>query len=285
MTFFNQQLAEDNGLGDIYALVENGGWTLDKLLELGGGVSRDIDGNGIYDANDAYGLSCQNDAAYILLNAGNLKICDTDSNGSVIFTLSSEKAVSALQKIYALMTDSMKFFNRQEQKEFTLADAINMFNDNRALFLIRPVQSLFMMRNMQSDFGILPVPMLSEDQESYGSAVNPYAATILTLPKSVSDPERNAAVLQYMAYQSYLTVNGALYETVLGSKLIRDENSVKMLDASFDSRVYDIGLIWNFGKIVDKMLKYRSTDVSSMIASAESSVQSSIDSFNELLRG
>ena len=47
VVFYNQQLAADYGIGDMYATVEEGGWTLDRMIELGEKVTADLDGNGI----------------------------------------------------------------------------------------------------------------------------------------------------------------------------------------------------------------------------------------------
>lgn len=282
VTFFNHQLAEDYGLGDLYSLVENNEWTLDKLLQLGENASHDIDNNGIYDQNDSYGLSCQNDGVYVLLHAANLRICKQDSDGNIVFALTEEKAVNTLQKIYSVVLDSRRYFNRQTFN-LTLNDAVNMFNDNRTLFLIRPIQSLFLMRNMQSDFGILPLPKLDISQSGYGSAVNPYSATLLCIPLSVFDAERSAEILQYLAYESHYTVIGPLYETVLGTKLIRDESSVKMLDITFGSSIYDIGLIWDFAGIVETIMLNKDTNVASMLAANESAVIQAIENLNEIM--
>ncbi|MGM9624902.1 MAG: hypothetical protein ACI3XM_04250, partial [Eubacteriales bacterium] len=282
VTFYNQKVAADYDLGDLYAYVEKDQWTLDLLLELSENASQDLDNNGVYDEKDAYGLSCQNDGVYILLNAGNLCICDTNSEGDVVFSLTESKTMDTLQKIYELMTDRRRYFNRQTFN-LTLNDAINMFNENRTLFLIRPLQSLFVMRSMQSDFGILPMPKLEEGQASYGSAVNPYSATLLCLPFYQEDAERTGEIIQYLAYESYYTVSEPFYESVLGTKLIRDDSSAHMLYIAFANRVYDTGLIWNFGDINTKLLTYRQTDVASLLESVESKVNKAIDQLNELL--
>ena len=142
-----------------------------------------------------------------------------------------------------------------------------------------------MMREMDADFGILPIPKLNEEQENYGAAVNPYTATLTCLPVSVRDPERSARVLQYASYESYYTVNGPLYEYVLGAKLIRDEISSKMLDITFDNRNFDIGLIWNFAGIADTLISNTDTDVASMIAAQTEKVNSDIKKLEDSLTG
>ncbi|MBO5220055.1 MAG: extracellular solute-binding protein, partial [Clostridia bacterium] len=261
VTFYNQQIADEYQLGNLYELVDSGKWTLDKMLEMGELVSADINADGNWGKEDSYGVSCQNDGAYILLHAAGCTVAEPDKDGGLEYVLDDAQTVDVLQTIYGLMTDKRRYFNRQDYSGMALEEVVEMFNNKRTLFLIRPVQSLFVMRNMQSDFGILPLPMVREGQKEYHSAVNMYAGTFMCLPKSIEDPERSGTVLSLMACESHYGVMGPLYETVLGNKLLRDELSAKMLDLAFDGAVLDTGLLWNLGGIRDTMIKYKSTDV------------------------
>ncbi len=282
VVFFNQQLVTDHDLGDMYAIVEEGEWTLDKAIELGEKVTADLDGNGIYDQNDAIGISCQNDGPYYLLNGFGIALCAPDAEGSMQLNLGSEKAVNCMQAIYTLMGDPMRYFNRQTF-DLTLNDAINIFRENRSLFMIRPLQSLFVMREMEADFGIIPLPKYDAAQDSYHSAVNPYSGTICMIPRTAEDAERSGVVLSALACESHYTVINRLYETVLGEKLIRDRDSAVMLDYAFDGTLFDPGVIWNFGGIRDTLLSQKGTDVASMLSRVSKVVNKSIEKFNKEL--
>lgn len=284
VTFFNQKLAADYQMGNLYETVENNQWTMDRLLELGAPLSADLNNDGSFDMSDSYPLSCQNDAAYYLLHGADLRICETDDGGSVVFSLEDQTTVGVMQKIYEIMQDPTKFLNRQTFGA-TLYDAINMFCENRTMFLVRPLFSLFQMRDMEADFGILPVPKMRENQQSYGSAVNPYAATIMVIPMSVSDPERSGAVIDMMSWESHYSVIDPLYSNVLGNKLVRDEGAPEMLDIVFDSIVCDIGLVFNFGGVVDSLISNKSTDVVSMTAKIKNKVEKEIDKLNSFIAG
>ncbi|MCL2775213.1 MAG: hypothetical protein FWD71_17970 [Oscillospiraceae bacterium] len=49
---FNKQIAKDYGLPDIYGLVKSGQWTIDKFAELGKGVTKDLNGDGVIGYQD-----------------------------------------------------------------------------------------------------------------------------------------------------------------------------------------------------------------------------------------
>ncbi len=276
VTFFNTEFISSNGLENPYDLMERGEWTLEKLLEMGEVASKDVNGDSKYDEDDAYGLSFQSDAAYVLLNAANKTIITKDEHGLPVYNLTDEHVILTLQRIYELMLDSRRFFNRQKYG-MNIQEAVNMFTENRAMFMVRPIQSLFMMRQMGADFGIVTLPKMNETDTYVGSAVNPYSGTILVLPTTVSDKARAADVLQAMACESHYTVQEPLFRVVLGAQLIRDERAVKMLDLAFSHRVYDIGLVFDFNGIADKLMTNKEGDVVSKVTSWKRAVDKKIE--------
>ncbi len=278
--FFNKEMAKQNDVGDLYALVESGEWTYEKMMELSQGVTRDVNGDGAYDKEDSYGLSSQNDIIYVMLHSGGVRICE-NTKDSVEFVLGEEKAISILETTLEMMADKQRFFNRQAFN-LTVAEGINMMIDNRTLFLARPMQTVMMLRDMKADFGIIPYPKFFEDQDSYYTAVNPYAATSMVIPNVIEDPAKTVNVLQMLACESYYQVIDPFYNLVLDTKLVRDDQAAKMLDIIFDSRMYDIGMICNFGGIFNPVLiGSAGKAVTSLVESNESKVNRDIEKFLE----
>ena len=280
VVFYNQNMAKDHQIGDMYDMVEKGDWTFDTMNSISESVAVDLDGDGVYGPKDSYGLSCQNDGVYILYHAADQRIADTDAKGNITMSLQSEAAVNALQTIYEIMFSGNLFFNRQAYG-MNVNDAINMFIENRTLFLIRPVQTMMALREMEADFGIIPIPKSSSSNPEYRTAVNPYACIFMCLPLSAENVTRSVDVLEALACESYYSVIGPLYETVLGDKLVRDTRSTEMLDLIFNNRVYDLGLIWDFGGITNTLLTNQSTDVASLLASVKNPMQDGIDDLME----
>ena len=70
----------------------------------------------------------------------------------------------------------------------------------------------------------------------------------IPITASEEDLERTGIVVEAMAAESWKTVFPAYYEHVLGTKLIRDQETREMLDILYDGIVYDFGYIfdnWN----------------------------------------
>ncbi|MBR5221695.1 MAG: hypothetical protein IKV66_11975 [Clostridia bacterium] len=277
--FFNKDMAEQNDIGDLYAMVDSGDWTYDSMLSLSRDVSRDINGDGSFDTADSYGLSSQNDFVYFMLHSAGVRICE-NTKDELIFALGEERAIDVLESTFELMNDKQRFFNRQTYN-MTVADGINMMIDNRTLFLARPLQTVMVLRDMKADFGIIPFPKYEENQTSYYTPVNPYPATALVVPRVIEDPAQTVDVLQLLACESYYEVIDPFYNLVLDTKLVRDEQAAKMLDIIFDSRLYDMGMICNFADIFGTLVKSTGSVAASLVESNESKVQKEIDKFLE----
>ncbi|MBQ7312158.1 MAG: hypothetical protein IJW81_01085, partial [Clostridia bacterium] len=55
---FNKAILADYQMENLYETMENHKWTIDKMVELGSQVSDDLNGDGVMDGNDRYGLIC-----------------------------------------------------------------------------------------------------------------------------------------------------------------------------------------------------------------------------------
>ena len=84
-------------------------------------------------------------------------------------------------------------------------------------------------RNMQDDYGILPVPKYDEKQKEYYTFSHDQY-TVFMVPKTVADPEMSGAVLEALAYESYYSVQPVYYDLVLRGRYANDPESRAMLD-------------------------------------------------------
>ena len=134
---------------------------------------------------------------------------------------------------------------------------------------------------METDFGILPLPKYDEAQEDYITFVNP-AGSCLTVPITVASVERSGIVLEAMASESYRYLTPAYYNTALQQKYTRDNESAEMLDLLLQNRVYDLAMIYSWGNI---NAEYRSladnnkTDLASVVAKREKQIDLGIEKF------
>lgn len=247
---FNKELIRDYGMENPYKLVKNGTWTVDKLISMSKDISKDVNGDGIMDEHDMYGYACYRDSSLSLMHGAGGRISQKDSNDLPILTLNSEVAINALNKAFDLMY-APSAFNVHKELEGKY-DAIyqlteKMFIENRSLFYWILLHDIEQFRNMDADFGIIPIPKYSETQQDYGSTVNQYHGHAVAIPTTVQNLDRTSVILEALSAKSRYTLLPAYYDISLQRKFTRDEESADMLDIIFDSQVYDLGAIYNFG--------------------------------------
>ena len=247
---FNKELIKDYSMEDPYKLVKDGKWTVDRLIAMSKDISKDVNGDGIMNEHDMYGYACYRDSSLSLMHGAGGRIAQKDPDDLPVLTLNSEVAINALNKAFDLMY-APSAFNVHKELEGKY-DAIyqlteKMFIENRALFYWILLHDIEQFRNMDADFGIIPIPKYSETQKDYGCTVNQYHGHAVAIPVTVQDIDRTSVILESLTAKSRYTLLPAYYDISMQRKFTRDEESADMLDIIFDSQVYDLGAIYNFG--------------------------------------
>jgi len=103
------------------------------------------------------------------------------------------------------------------------------------------------MRDMEDDFGILPLPKFEPGQERYYHNVNHWHSYTYMIPRSAGDIGKTSYIMDALAYQGRQGVLPAYYEVCLKRKYTRDEESEAMLDIIFGTTVYDMALMYEIG--------------------------------------
>ncbi|MBQ2825680.1 MAG: extracellular solute-binding protein [Clostridia bacterium] len=234
--YYNKDLAENYSaiypeLADIYTIVDNGDWTFDKFVELGGDFYGDMNGDTTFDAEDLYGIVINSyENCDMFWSAFDMTMLSKDNEGWFEFDSSNkEKIANAFEKVYQLIHEKKGSYNTGGAEDFD--NACNMFASGRVLFAtlhLSHSESL-PLRNMQSEYGIIPIPKYDKNQSNYYTyAHDEY--TVFMIPKTVPDPVMSGVVLETMAYESYKTVQPAYYNMLLKGKYETDPQSKKMLD-------------------------------------------------------
>ena len=291
--FFNKEMIQAYELDDPYELVRNNKWTFDKFAEMVKSVGEDLDQNGEYDQNDCFGLLSANDDKLAMLGAAREHIATIGADGNIVLTLYNERTVSIYDKYLALCGDYSHTFNWQFDyrtgKSGNVAsneERVAMMNTNRALFYPHMMFYIDYLRDIETNFGILPFPKFDESQAEYGHTVSAWHSEFLCVPRGVSDLSRTGIVLELLAYQGKKLLTPAYYEKTLVGQYTRDEESAEMLDIIFATRVFDVGIYYNLGGYKDKicsMLRLGDT-LTNVYETNRSAAEQKLEGINELFR-
>lgn len=284
MMFFNKKLLTDYNVENPYKLVEENQWTIDKFSELTKGITKDLDGNGVIDYLDLFGLSTQADFLTSMINGSGAKFIEKNNNDIPYFAGASEKINTIIDKVLGFYIDDTYCLHRD-------AYAKNVTSDKMLQFLVFPQgKSLFFwglpryldleLRSMEDDFGMLPIPKYDSSQERYYATANTWHSYAYTIPQSAADPEKTAYIMDAMAYYGRIHILPAYYDVCLTRKYTRDEESSAMLDIIFNSSVYDIGDIYNLGNYrlnLENMLQKNTNNIMSEYEKSSAKIEKDLD--------
>lgn len=240
--FFNKNIAENVKTGDLYSLVRDGDWTIDKLIEVSALGSDDLNGDGKMDENDRWGFACNRWTHTIpFLYAADMKMVYRDENGIPNQFNESEKLFDLFEKVYKFINESGDAYICNDGK-FSLPNESD-FPSDKALFMTSWIGYAANLRNMEADFGIIPYPKWDKEQENYPSFYLDRTDAFL-MPLTV-DQEFAGTITEALAAESYKQVIPAFYEKALYGKYTRDEESREMLDIILKNASYDFAYIYS----------------------------------------
>ena len=268
--YFNKTIAAEYDLENCYDLVKNNGWTFDKFSALAKTVSRDVDGNGVFDDKDFYGVLASHGTSGAAFSiAMDVKAVKIHEDGTFDLILSSDRNQSILAKIVDLMSDPSAYLITDYAKENDLA---RMFAADQALFYSGFLTDSYQFfRAMESDFGLLPFPKYDESQPSYITTITG-GTGLLGIPRVVADEEKTGVITEALAMESYNYVYPAIYDTVFEDKVLRDEDSMEMFDILMNGMEIDFGRTFKYGQYTDlfcDLVAKKSSDLMSAAAKQE----------------
>ena len=238
---YNKELAKDYNVGDIYETVKNNEWTYDKFRTMCENVSNDTNGDGQMTDADLYGYFIAGGSGLINWMFGaDLHVMAKDADNIPYVDFFSEKMVDIYNWAYELYeSDDTYYVSSWVVKEVPI-----IFSGNHALFMTTQIGVIEDLRNMEADFGVLPYPKYTAEQETYYHYVDGHAA-IMAVPKTVTDIERTGILLEALSYESYKSVLPWYYDVMMTKKNVRDEQSGEMLELIYNTRAFDFAYVYD----------------------------------------
>ena len=244
--FFNKTLLNRyEQLENPYDLVRSGKWTIDKLTEYAN-VMTEIGGDGTLDVDDQVGFVSEWGSGYYYVSAAGIRAYE--NNGTdVVFGMNNENAQQMVTKISQLLT------NRQVSKivadhygdNYSAAGVLSYFGDNKIAFYSHNIYDALELRDMEAEFGMLPLPKLNEAQTDYYSISNRYFSSYALIPLASPDAEISGIILNALSYYGNKLLREAVYDRSFRSlKLLRDEDSVEMFELIINTQIQDMGLFY-----------------------------------------
>ena len=235
--YFNSDVIAQNGLTSPYTLVEEGKWTMDAMYEQAVTCAVDRDGDGVIGEGDMVGWVGGAGSFNILFNSCDSPHIYFDENGNLALSHGTEKMYDVSVKISRLMTD--KFFSAYINDQPWANDA---FANGNAAFREGSLSEFNKHRGSEAAVCVVPAPKYDEAQANYRAMMSNLSMGI-SLPVTVADTDKVGFICEALGAYSHIPLRDVYYNTILKSKLARDEESVKMLDIIVANQTLDIGVI------------------------------------------
>ena len=284
--FFNTKIATDHELTYLYDLMDDGEWTFEMMISANEIVAADRDGDDLINTRqDMWGSVGADDTIFYLFAGAGQKFAHIDDEGYLAYDFGNKESILVMQEIFEEFMYADWYLNGYLNK---LPGEGGGFKEDLTLFNFSLVKNAYTdLRDMETPFGVLPIPKYDEDQDDYCSLVWLHHDSVLGIPSAATNPEMCATILEALSYEGYYTVTPVLYETLLYNRLAKTEEARRGFETVFATRVYDPGQYWE-GKagLTGKILRYTATGTSGIAtvwSSYESAVESQVETINDFI--
>ncbi|MBQ8508917.1 MAG: carbohydrate ABC transporter substrate-binding protein [Clostridia bacterium] len=251
---FNQRITDEYQIPDLYEMVIDGSWTLEQFGQITKNVAKDLNNDGSMTQDDFFAFACDEltGQAFIIGCGGSQTEVGEDGNPTLV--MNSAKNIDILDKIISVVADdSMRLLTENVKiSDMNVPAQFKTWHFKNAQTMLMGYNMsgiIAYLRDMEDDYGIIPMPKLNENQEEYLTYGSPWGPIGVAVPVTCSTEraEMVGTAMEMMAYLSYTTVGPQMFNITLKEKVSRDENSKAMMDIIYEDIIFDLNGIHNFG--------------------------------------
>jgi hypothetical protein len=242
--FFNKDMIENLQLKTIYDLVNDNEWVYEKFFEYVEAAKKD-DGDGVVSLADTFGASAQVTFGFMMtMGSGEMLTQKNADDIPELVAADNARFIDVVTYLTEKVADNDGIYLGADQ------DIRDLFGNGQSLFWAEVLQHAQTMRqNYDLNFGIIPMPKYTADQENYHQYTTGYCCTVVCFPTTTKDKELDVSsfVVEAMAIESVETVTPAYYDICLKGRYIDDAESAAMLDIITTSVSSDYAEILSWG--------------------------------------
>ncbi len=259
VVIYNDMLYDKYGYYDTYGspyeLASQGKWTYEKMQLMILDRASDKDGGGEMNENDIWGMISETSLPYYFaLGSGEKMLSNKD--GEFTLNLLDETRWNKMQQILTNMMalvinkDTLIAGGAAGNYLPNSADLWNVASDvfkyDRALFRTTSLSAVNRLLDMESNYGIMPIPAYEEtapEDAAYYCWLQPYLHYPMSFPVSLRDVEQTTEITEIFAYTSKYGADSlytAFFDLLSYARLCRTADDVEMLKLVFANKCYDI---------------------------------------------
>ncbi len=289
---FNKSLmAELNFKDNIYDLVREGKWTLDKYIEMGSAAVRDLDGDGVIGEKDRIAITGHwKGYMSFFINGFGVTFAEKDKDGFPVFEGPKDEAlVNAIGTLQNMLATHPDMYVQKSTKNYN-SEGQPKFDEGGSLFSTPSIHSwISSYRELDFEVGMVPPPKLNAEQDRYycQTAYGHSPTLCRSLPKT--EYENVGLICEAFAFSTYVDLLPVYKDVALKNKAAASPDESEMVDLIWDSIFYDFGVLcWESyiaDKIVNELFMNGSTANVSFLTTLQSSVKQYEDALHDAVKG
>ena len=282
MVYYNRDMWNGLGLPDAAELVRSGKWTFERMREYCRLANLDQDGNGEVDTvEDRWGMvTPTGDFARAIFMALGGSYFHTDDKGHVKLACNNQHTYDVVEQLYHFVHSDRTVCDLDFDGWPALAD---VFTSGHALFLSTGCE-VAQLKNMEADWGAMPMPKFDESQEKYRSCVD-HNSTVFGVTVSNKELHKVGVILEALGRHCQ-TLEEIYWPDYKETYWRSDTDSDIVKEFVVGSGDYDLAVLMQnvnnvfsapMGRVFSTMFGGTSPDFASYIDAVEDTINLKID--------
>lgn len=260
IVFFNKNRLAESGFTNLAQIVLSGNWTAEKLCEAADVCYADLNGDGLREEGDRFGLAFNsvNDVGAMLMGLGFRIAGRIDTEGAPVPLLQSNpKQIDRVKILTVFLAEGFR-----HPAPATSDVGKNAFMNDRAVFLIGRMDcgKEFANAKLSFQYGFLPLPKCNEEQSEY--LTTPITFSMTAVAKT-TQPEKATATLELLYYNSYCIVRPT-YQELCSYRYSTATETGQVLPLILDGITFDLATVYR------ESVGYPLTQISAILANSGS---------------
>ena len=281
ITLFNKELANRYVTDvNLYQAVKDGTWTVDMFMQYAALATTELVADDKWTYMDQWGYVGEGPNVAALVTGAGYRYASITEDGGIVSNVFNPDFQNVYKKCYDTVDKRFCLLASDILGVESIFSAMDStFYEGRALFMITGMNRTLAFREMDTDFGILPLPKYNAEQQDYYTWTT-YNTNVVSIPYTCSDPERTSAIMEALFEESSYALRTAYIDKAVKYQSTRDDDSIDMLDIIINSTVYDIGVVYDFGGTYSSLNNIAKTrgigSMSSTLRKAQAAVEQDI---------
>ena len=247
--FFNKDLFNEIYQSqniNLYDIVNEGKWTIDYMNELVAGAWIDENSDGVISEGDTVGFKATSQGGSdggmdCWIPAMGIKLT-TMIDGYPELTFYDEHTVEAFEKVKILHSTNIGTLDTSKATGTTSGET--KFSIGNQLFSRNRLDGGSSLRDMQDDYGVIPLPKFDAEQDDYYTTFDNTSSLVVVL-STCTDTDKVGATLELMAAEAYKQVTPAYFEICLQGKYSDAPEDAEMYDRILRTFVFNFGFCYS----------------------------------------